>query len=61
MAEMGRQPWIVYRLLRTRDAVSRWISPADVLISLIGFVVIYGSLAVVDAYLIAKHARRIEE
>ncbi len=61
LAEMGRQPWIVYGLLRTADAVSRTITAADVLISLIGFILIYGFLAAVDAYLLAKYARQTEE
>jgi cytochrome bd ubiquinol oxidase subunit I len=61
VAEIGRQPWIVYRLLRTRDAVSHAISASDVLISLIGFLVIYGSLAAVDVWLLAKYSAKTEE
>jgi len=61
LAEMGRQPWIVYGLLKTKDAVSRSISAADVLISLIGFILLYGALAVVDVFLLAKSARKTEE
>ena len=48
------------RLVRTKDAVSRSITAVDVLISLIGFILIYGFLAAVDAYLLAKYARKIE-
>jgi cytochrome d ubiquinol oxidase subunit I len=40
-AEVGRQPWIVYGVLRTRDAVSKVVSGPDVLFSLILFSVIY--------------------
>ena len=61
VAEIGRQPWIVYGLLRTADAASRSITPTDVLISLIGFVIIYGLLAIADVYLLAKYARRTED
>jgi cytochrome bd ubiquinol oxidase subunit I len=61
LAELGRQPWIVYGLLRTRDAVSRSLTPGDVLISLIGFIVVYGSLAAVDAFLLVKYARKTED
>jgi cytochrome d ubiquinol oxidase subunit I len=61
LAEIGRQPWIVYGVLRTRDAVSRSLSPGDVLGSLIGFIVVYGALAALDAFLLAKYARRTEE
>ena len=61
LAELGRQPWIVYGLLRTKDAVSRSITALDVLVSLIGFVVLYGCLAAVDAFLLAKYASKTEE
>ncbi|MFN7094328.1 MAG: cytochrome ubiquinol oxidase subunit I [Burkholderiales bacterium] len=40
-AEMGRQPWAVYNLLRTRDAVAR-VNPHDVVVSMVLLVVIYG-------------------
>jgi len=61
LAELGRQPWIVYGLLRTKDAVSTSISPGDILISLVGFILIYGALAVVDVFLLAQFARKTEE
>jgi len=61
VAEIGRQPWIVYGLLRTTDAASRNLSPGDVLGSLIAFIVIYGSLAVVDVFLLKKFANRLED
>jgi len=60
LAEFGRQPWIVYGILRTKDAVSRSITPADLWISLIGFFALYGALAVVDFFLIAKYSRETE-
>jgi cytochrome d ubiquinol oxidase subunit I len=52
--EMGRQPWIVFSLLKTSDAVSPGISGLDVLISLIAFTAVYGTLAVVEFRLIKK-------
>ena len=61
VAEIGRQPWIVYGLLRTADAASRNLSPGDVLGSLIAFIVIYASLAVVDVFLLKKFANRLED
>jgi cytochrome d ubiquinol oxidase subunit I len=60
LAEIGRQPWIVYGLLKTADAYSRSITPADVLGSLIAFVVIYGTLAAVDGFLLTRYARKID-
>ncbi len=40
-AEVGRQPWVVYGLLRTRDAVTPTITSFDVLASLTAYVVVY--------------------
>jgi cytochrome d ubiquinol oxidase subunit I len=45
--EIGRQPWVVYGLLKTSKAVSV-ISPGYVAASLIGFTAIYSLLAVVE-------------
>lgn len=58
VAEVGRQPWIVFGLQRVEQAVSPVVSPASVGLSLVGFTVIYGVLAVVAVYLIGKLAVR---
>ncbi len=58
MTEMGRQPWIVFGLQRTEDAVSPNVSTAMVAFSLIAFTLVYGALMVVDGYLLAKFARK---
>jgi cytochrome d ubiquinol oxidase subunit I len=55
--EMGRQPWIVFSLLKTSDAVSPGINGVDVLISLIAFTAIYGILAIVELKLYLKAAQ----
>jgi cytochrome bd ubiquinol oxidase subunit I len=39
--EVGRQPWTVYGLLRTRDSVSPSLTGLDVSISLIGYCLVY--------------------
>ena len=57
VAEVGRQPWIVYGLMRTSDAVSP-IAGSQVLVSLIAFILIYGLLGAVGFYLIAKNAKK---
>jgi cytochrome d ubiquinol oxidase subunit I len=54
--EMGRQPWLVFGLLKTEDGVSPGVTGLEVLISLIAFTLIYGSLAVVEFKLILKAA-----
>jgi len=51
-AEVGRQPWIVQGLLRTKDAVSPNLSAAHVLTSIILFGVIYSGLFVLFIYLL---------
>ena len=56
LTEMGRQPWIVQGLLKVQDAVSPNLTTLDLLISLIGFALLYGSLAVADFYLMKKYA-----
>jgi len=56
LTEMGRQPWIVQGLLTVQKAVSPNLTTVDLLISLIGFALLYGSLAVADVYLMKKYA-----
>jgi cytochrome d ubiquinol oxidase subunit I len=57
VTELGRQPWSVYNVLLVRDSVSPSVGTASVLITMIGFTVVYGLLAVIDLYLMAKYAR----
>jgi cytochrome d ubiquinol oxidase subunit I len=57
LAEVGRQPWIVYGLMKTSDAVSP-IAGSQVLFSLIGFVVVYGLIGAIGFYLITINARK---
>ncbi len=59
MTEMGRVPWVVYGLMKIEDAVSTTLSPAQVLITLLGFTLIYGALMVADVYLLMKFARKV--
>lgn len=57
MTELGRAPWVVFGLMKIQDAVSVAVSAGQVLISLIGFTLIYAALMVADVYLIVKYAR----
>lgn len=52
--EMGRQPWIVFGLMKTADGVSPGVAATDVLLSLIIFTALYGALAVVEFKLLMK-------
>jgi cytochrome d ubiquinol oxidase subunit I len=56
--EMGRQPWIVFSLMKTADAVSPGTTGLEVLISLLAFTAIYGTLAVVEFRLIKRAAQK---
>jgi len=56
VTEVGRQPWIVYGLMRTKDAVSP-IATSQVAISLAAFILVYSALGAIAFYLIAKQAR----
>ena len=53
-AEVGRQPWAVYHLLRTEDAFSRTVPAAHVAVSLLMFVVIYIGLLGLTLHLVRK-------
>ena len=56
LTEMGRQPWIVYGLLKVQDAVSPNLTALDLWISIVGYTLVYGSLAVAMVYLMRKYA-----
>jgi cytochrome d ubiquinol oxidase subunit I len=58
VAEVGRQPWIVYGVLKTTHAVSQSISTLQVYASLIGFTLLYGGLGAVDIYLLSKFSKK---
>lgn len=57
VAEVGRQPWIVYGLMKTKDAVSP-LSSVQVGLSLPAFIIVYGILGIICFWLIAYHARK---
>ena len=54
--EMGRQPWVVFGLLKTEFASSPMVSAYEVWISLIGFTLLYGVLAVIAGKIFFKVA-----
>lgn len=51
-AEVGRQPWVVYKLLRTSDALSEAVTAEQVLFSLILFTLVYTLLFALFIYLL---------
>lgn len=60
MTEIGRQPWLVQGVLKLEQGVSTSgaVTPLTVGISLVGFVVLYGILAVADVYLIVRYIKK---
>jgi len=58
MTEVGRQPWIVYGLQLTEDAISPNLPAGTILFTLISFTLIYGILMAVDVYLLTKFGIR---
>lgn len=57
LAEVGRQPWVVYGVMKTSEAVSP-ISVNQVMTSLVAFVLVYTLLGAAAVYLMVGHARK---
>ena len=57
VAELGRQPWLVYGLFRTEHGASPMVSSGNVLFTLLGFMGLYAVLAILFIFLML---RRIE-
>jgi cytochrome d ubiquinol oxidase subunit I len=55
--EMGRQPWVVYSQMFTRDGVSPLVAPALVATSMIVLMLLYLVLAIVEVKLIVRYAK----
>ena len=55
--EMGRQPWIVAGVMPTVNGVSPGVTGVEVILSMSLFTLIYGALAVVEVWLMAKYAK----
>jgi len=53
-AELGRQPWLVYNLLRTADGASPTVSSGNTLFTLLGFVGLYLLLGMLFLMLAGK-------
>ncbi len=55
--EVGRQPWIVYNVMRTKDAVSTVVSSGDIWFSIIIFGIIYILLLFLYLYFLIKEVK----
>ena len=57
-AELGRQPWLIYRLMRTAAGISPRVSGGNVLFTLIGFMGMYALLSILFLFLIFREIER---
>ena len=57
-AELGRQPWIIYGVMRTADAGSVHVNPGDVVFTLLGFVGLYLLLGMIFVVQILREIGR---
>jgi len=53
-AELGRQPWVIYQLMRTSTGISPHVSEGNVLFTLIGFMGMYTLLSILFLFLIYR-------
>jgi cytochrome d ubiquinol oxidase subunit I len=53
-AELGRQPWLIYGLMRTQDGFSQRVSSGNALFTLIGFMGTYSILAMLFLFLVGR-------
>ena len=53
-AELGRQPWLVYGILRTAAGVSPNVSAGNGLFVLLGFLGMYAALGILALFLVAR-------
>ncbi|MGO9590204.1 MAG: cytochrome ubiquinol oxidase subunit I [Candidatus Acidiferrales bacterium] len=51
-AELGRQPWLIYGLMRTSEGASPSVAAGNVWFTLIGFMGMYGVLAILWLFLV---------
>jgi cytochrome bd ubiquinol oxidase subunit I len=57
-AELGRQPWLVYGLQRTRDGTSPSVPAGNVVFTLLGFMGLYLLIGLLFVYLILRQLAR---
>jgi cytochrome d ubiquinol oxidase subunit I len=58
LTESGRQPWIVQGIMLTKNGISPTLSTPWLWISLIGFILLYGTLGTVDFLLMLRYSRK---
>lgn len=58
VTELGRQPWIIYHLMRTRDAVT---SMPNVTITFLTMTAVYVILGIIVVWLLSRHVIAVPE
>jgi cytochrome bd ubiquinol oxidase subunit I len=58
LTESGRQPWIVQGIMLTKNGLSPSVSTTELWISVVAFLVIYGTLGTVDLLLMLRYSRK---
>jgi cytochrome d ubiquinol oxidase subunit I len=53
-AEAGRQPWLVYGLMRTSEGYSRYVHAGNSLFTLLGYMGLYALLSILFLFLIQR-------
>lgn len=56
-AEIGRQPWLVYALIRTNQGYSAHVSSGNTLFTLLGFLGMYSVLSILWIVLVYRFVR----
>ena len=57
-AEIGRQPWLIYGLLRTSEGYSKAVSAGNGLFTLLGFLGMYAMLSILFMFLVRRELER---
>lgn len=57
-AELGRQPWLVHGILRTKHGVSAHVSAGNALFSLLGFMGVYSALSALFLLLVVRKLQK---
>jgi cytochrome bd ubiquinol oxidase subunit I len=58
MTEVGRQPWLVYKVMKTADGLSEGLTAAQVSFSLMALTLLLVALTFFAGYLIVTHIRK---
>lgn len=61
VAEVGRQPWIVWHVLKTSDAVTTTVTASEILFSIILFTTIFLLIATLAVWVLCKKIKAVAE